>query len=150
MLNYKTISKIIASLFYVGYIPFAPGTFGSLAAFVFVLILKPVSFWLVTLIIICFIAGVICSNIAENEFGQKDSPKIVIDEFTGYLVSVAFLPLTLGYLISAFFLFRFFDILKPIPISNIERHFHGGLGVMLDDIAAGIFINIILQVWRIS
>lgn len=150
MPNYKTISKVIASVFYIGYIPFAPGTFGSLAAFAFVLIIKPDDFWLVTLIIICFIAGVISSHIAENEFEQKDSSKIVIDEFAGYLVSIVFLPLTFDYLISAFFLFRFFDILKPIPIRNIERHFHGGLGVMLDDIAAGIFANIILQVWRIS
>lgn len=150
MPNYKAISKVIASVFYIGYIPFAPGTFGSLAAFVFVLIIKPDSFWLVTIIIICFIAGVISSHIAEKELGQKDSSKIVIDEFAGYLVSIAFLPLTFNYLISAFFLFRFFDILKPIPIRNIERHFHGGLGVMLDDIAAGIFANIILQVWRIS
>lgn len=102
------------------------------------------------LIIICFISGVISSHVADKEFGQKDSSKIVIDEFVGYLVSIAFLPLTFGYLISAFFLFRFFDILKPIPIRNIERRFHGGLGVMLDDIAAGIFTNIILQVWRIS
>ncbi len=149
MLNYKNISKVIATVFFIGYVHFAHGTCGSIAAFLFVLIVKPSNFSLAIIIIISFVAGVISSHIAEKEFGIKDSPKIVIDEFVGYLVSIAFLPLTLGYLISAFFLFRFFDILKPIPIINIQRRFHGGMGIMLDDIAAGIFTNVILQVWRI-
>ncbi len=129
--------------------PYAPGTFGSLAGLVFIWAVKPDDFWQVFIIIACFILGVISSHAAEKEFGLKDSPKIVIDEFVGYLVSIAFLPLTFGYIISAFFLFRFFDILKPFPIRNVERHFKGGLGVMLDDVAAGIFTNLILQFWRI-
>ncbi|MBI3592707.1 MAG: phosphatidylglycerophosphatase A, partial [Nitrospirae bacterium] len=84
----------------------------------------------------------------EKNTGIKDSKHIVIDEFVGYLASVAFLPLTAGYIVAAFFLFRFFDILKPPPIRNVEKKFHGGLGIMLDDLLAGIFTNIILQIWR--
>ncbi len=149
MLNYKEISKVIATVFYIGYIPYAPGTCGSLAAFIVVWVFKPDNLWLVILLISCFTAGVISAYLVEKELEQKDSPKIVIDEFVGYIVSIAFLPLTFGYLISAFVLFRFFDILKPIPIRNIEKHFHGGLAIMLDDVAAGIITNIILQGWRI-
>lgn len=129
--------------------PLAPGTFGSLAGVIFIWAVRPDDFWQVVIIIACFIVGVICSHAAEKEFGQKDSPKIVIDEFVGYLVSIAFLPLAFEYIISAFFLFRFLDILKPSPIRNIQGHFHGGLGVMLDDVAAGVFTNLILQLWRI-
>ncbi|MGE5238696.1 MAG: phosphatidylglycerophosphatase A, partial [Chloroflexota bacterium] len=66
----------------------------------------------------------------------------------GYLVSVSFLPLTPGYLVSAFFLFRLFDILKPFPVGVIERRITGGLGIMLDDIAAGLITNLLLQIWR--
>ena len=141
--------KAVSSVLFIGYIPFAPGTFGTLASLAFVWILRPYILLHVLIIIAIFIIGLISSHYAEREFGQTDSPKIVIDEFTGYLVSTAFLPLTTDYLICAFFLFRFFDILKPIFIKIIERRIHGGLGIMLDDIVAGIFTNIILQVWRL-
>ena len=146
---YKSISKAVASCFYIGYIPLAPGTFGSFAGLVFIWVTKPDYLQQVFIIIAFFILGVISSQLAEKEFGESDSPRIVIDEFVGYLISMAFLPLTLGYMISAFFLFRFFDILKPSPIKIVERHFHGGWGVMLDDVAAGVFTNLILQCWRL-
>lgn len=149
MLGYKSISQIVASCFFIGYIPFAPGTFGSLAGLVFIWLIKPDYLEQVFIIVTLFVIGVVSAQAAEKEFGQKDSPRIVIDEFVGYLVSTAFLPLTVGYMISAFFLFRFFDILKPSPIRIVERHFHGGLGVMLDDVAAGILTNLLLQCWRI-
>lgn len=149
MLNYKVLSKVIATVFYVGYIPYAPGTCGSFIALVLVWILKPDNFLMLILLISLFIMGTISSHFAEKELGQKDSSKIIIDEFVGYLASIAFLPITFGYLISAFFLFRFLDILKPIPIKNIEKHFRGGIGIMLDDIAAGVITNFILQAWRI-
>ncbi len=149
MLGYKSISQIVASCFFIGYIPFAPGTFGSLAGLVFIWLIKPDYLEQVFIIVALFVIGVVSAQAAEKEFGQKDSPRIVIDEFVGYLVSTAFLPLTVGYMISAFFLFRFFDILKPSPIRIVERHFHGGLGVMLDDVAAGILTNLLLQCWRI-
>lgn len=149
MPGYKSISKVIASCFFIGYIPVAPGTFGSLAGLFFIWLLRPDYLQQTFIIIAFFIVGVISSQAAEKEYGQKDSPKIVIDEFVGYLISTAFLPITAGYLISAFFLFRFFDILKPSPIKVVERHFSGGLGIMLDDVAGGIFANLILQCWRI-
>jgi phosphatidylglycerophosphatase A len=143
------LSKIIATVFFIGYIPFAPGTFGSLAGVAFIWTFKPDAFWQVIILVSGFIIGVLSSSMAEKGFKEKDSKHIVIDEFVGYIASVIFLPLTTGYLAAAFFLFRFFDILKPPPIRNLERMFSGGIGVMIDDLAAGVITNIILQVFRL-
>lgn len=110
--------------------------------------LKPGRPFLGLLAAAVFGLGAVTAHIAEGILG-KDSSRIVIDEFAGFLISVFSLPLTPGYLAAAFFLFRFFDILKPPPISNIERTVRGGLGVMLDDAAAGLAANLLLQIWRL-
>lgn len=144
----KLLSKIIATVFFIGYIPFAPGTFGSLAGLIFIWVFKPDTVQQILILTAGFIIGVLSSHIVEKDSGIKDSKHIVIDEFIGYLASIIFLPLTPGYVVAAFFLFRFFDILKPPPIRNLERIFSGGIGVMIDDLLAGIFTNIILQIWR--
>lgn len=145
----RILSKSISTVFFIGYVPFAPGTFGSLAAMLFVWTFKPDIAWQAIILIFCFIIGVKSAHITEQELGGKDNQCIVIDEFVGYLVSIFLLPLNFGYIISAFFLFRFFDILKPPPIRNMEKWLCGGMGIMIDDVAAGIFSNIILQVWRL-
>ncbi|MEW6739920.1 MAG: phosphatidylglycerophosphatase A [Nitrospirota bacterium] len=145
----RFLSKIIATVFFIGYIPFAPGTFGSLAGLAFIWIFKPDFLQQIIILTVGFIFGIASSQIVEKESGTKDSKHIVIDEFVGYMASIIFLPLTIGYTIAAFFLFRFFDILKPPPIRNIERMFSGGIGVMIDDLAAGIITNLILQLWRL-
>lgn len=149
MLNYRGISKIIATLFYIGYTPIAPGTIASLIALLSVWIIKPCNLLLFIMAIILFIVGVICADITERDFKVKDSPKIVIDEFVGYIVSIQFLPLSIGYLLSAFLLFRFFDILKPVPIKRIQQRFDGGFGIMFDDVVAGLLTNLILHGWRL-
>ena len=141
------LSRIIATILFIGYIPFAPGTLGSFAALMFVWLMKPGALLSGVLIFIFFVLGTITSHIAESSLG-RDSGRIVIDEFTGCLISVFLLPITAGYLIAAFFLFRFFDILKPPPIRHIENSVLGGLGVMLDDMAAGLMTNLLLQIWR--
>lgn len=145
----QAFSKIIATVFFVGYVPFAPGTFGSLTALLFVWLLKPGPTAMAATIVAVFITGVLSSHIAEKGLGEKDSRHIVIDEFAGYLAAMAFLPLTPGYMFSAFILFRFFDIVKPSPIRELEKAISGGLGIMLDDMLAGLFTNIILQCWRL-
>lgn len=144
----RFLSKIIATVFFIGYIPLAPGTFGTLAALLFVWIIKPDLTMQIIIAAVGLSAGWASSHFAERYFGEKDSRHIVIDEFNGYIISVISLPLSAGYLLSAFFLFRFFDILKPPPIRNLERMFSGGIGVMIDDVVAGIFTNIILQIFR--
>jgi phosphatidylglycerophosphatase A len=143
------ILKNIATLGFVGYLPVAPGTWGSLVSAVFVAFLDPSSAVQAILIVIGFIIGTISSTVAERVIGQTDSGHIVIDEFIGFLVSVAYLPQTYGYLIAAFFLFRFFDILKPFPIRQAERSLKGGFGIMTDDVLAGIYTNAILQAWKL-
>jgi phosphatidylglycerophosphatase A len=143
----KFLSKIISTVFFIGYIPFASGTFGSLAALLCVWLLKPDRLQLGVLAAALFAVGAAAAHVAEGIFGH-DSGRIVIDEFAGFMISIFSLPLSPGYLIAAFFLFRFFDILKPFPVRNIERAVSGGLGVMLDDAAAGLMTNLVLQLWR--
>ena len=143
------ILKNIATLGFVGYLPVAPGTWGSLAGAVFTAFLNPSSAVQAILIVIGFVIGTISSTVAERVIGQTDSGHIVIDEFIGFFVSVVYLPQTYGYFIAAFFLFRFFDILKPFPIRQAERTLKGGFGIMTDDVLAGIYTNAILQIWKL-
>ena len=147
MTTLKTILNLIATLGFTGYLPYAPGTFGSAFSCFFVLIFKPDDIWLLIMLPLIFLLGLQASQQAENVLG-KDSGHIVIDEFCGYLISVLFIQKTPGYLIAAFVLFRFFDIVKPPPIRKIEETVSGGAGIMLDDILAGVYANICLQVWR--
>lgn len=143
------LSKIIATVFFIGYIPFAPGTFGSLVGLIFIWGFKPDFLQQIVILTVGFIFGIASSQIVEKESEIKDSKHIVIDEFVGYIASITSLPLTIGYIIAAFFLFRFLDILKPPPIKKLEKAFSGGFAVMIDDLVAGIITNLILQLWRV-
>jgi phosphatidylglycerophosphatase A len=126
-------------------VPIAPGTWGSAIGLVFAE-LSDLSLPLSLIVILTgFIIGVVAAGAAEEAIGEQDSGHIVIDEFIGYLVSVCAVSHTHWHLIAAFLLFRVFDILKPFPIGRLERSLSGGLGIMADDIVAGIFANIILQ-----
>lgn len=143
------LSKVIATVFFVGYIPFAPGTFGTLAAFAFIVLIKPSITLHIALTIKFIIIGIIASWHFEKLSGEKDPKHIVIDEFAGYLVSLLYLPMNWKYMIAAFILFRVFDIIKPPPIKKMETMFKGGFGVMADDIGAAIYTNLLLQAWRL-
>jgi len=102
----------------------------------------------VLIIVSCAVVGIIASGVAEEVIGKKDSGHIIIDEFVGMLISVLFIPLTAGYILAGFLLFRLFDIFKPFPIRQIESSLKGGIGIMADDIAAGIAANIFIQAWK--
>jgi phosphatidylglycerophosphatase A len=143
------ILKYIATLGFIGYLPFAPGTFGSLAAFVIFILLKPNIFIHIIILFLIIPIGIISSHYTERLLNDKDSRHIVIDEFCGYLLSVLFIPFSIAYAITAFFLFRFFDILKPFPIRKIGSVLGGGKGIMADDITAALYTNLILQIWKI-
>ena len=144
-----TILKYIATLGFIGYLPFAPGTFGTLAAVFFMVALKPSVLLHIALTVFFIIAGIVSSNKAEKLFGEKDSRHIIIDEFAGYTASLLFLPLSWGYIIAAFVLFRLFDILKPPPLRRLEDFFNGGFGIMADDIGAAVYTNLLLQLWKL-
>ncbi len=149
-MSLRSLLKQIATLWFIGYLPVAPGTWGSFAGLVFVA-LVPVSLpALLGTIVGGTVLGIIAADAAEKAIGQADSGHIIIDEFIGYLVSVVFIPHTYGYLVAAFLLFRFFDILKPFPIRTVEKKLSGGLGVMADDILAGMVTNLVLQIWKMS
>lgn len=139
------LSKLIASVFYIGYLPVAPGSLGSFAALFLYYFIKDNPQHMGVAIIISLILGLLTAGRVETLIGGKDAGEIVIDEFTGMLVSLYLLPASMGYVVSAFLLFRFFDIVKPKPISILEK-LDGSLGIMADDFAAGVYTNLILQV----
>jgi len=138
--------KILATGFGVGYSPVAPGTAGTLVAIPIYYFLSdiPSPLYEITLMGFFFLSVWISEN-AEAFFGKKDDPRIVIDEVMGFLITMLWLPKTILFIILGFFLFRFFDILKPFPIRQWERKLKGGIGVVLDDVMAGIYANIILH-----
>ena len=139
----------IATIGFLGYVPYAPGTIGSLFALALFLLTDLPLYAHFSVIIIGALLGIYASSAAEKILNEKDSKKIIIDEFIGFYVSVFYLPKTFGFAIAAFLLFRFFDILKPLFISKLEKTLSNGLGVMADDILAGIYTNIVLQIWLV-
>lgn len=141
--------KYFATLGFIGYLPVAPGTFGSLTAMLFFGLLKPSLSVHIFLLSAIILSGTIASHRAAKITEEKDSRHIVIDEFAGYAASVIFIPASIQYYTAAFFLFRFFDILKPPPLRKIERILPGGIGIMADDLLAGIYTNIVLHVWML-
>ena len=142
----KHFFLILATGFGVGYSPIAPGTLGTLIAIPIYFFLSEITspLYEITLIGFFFLSVWISEN-AERFFAKKDDQRIVIDEIVGFLISMLWVPKTLPFIIMGFFLFRFFDILKPFPIRRFEKLFKGGFGVVLDDVLAGVYANIVLQ-----
>ena len=122
-----------------------PGTCGSLLIFILVWFFIPQNFYLLGgIAILAFFVSLWSGTGAETVFG-KDNRKIVIDEGSGMLVSFLFLPKRFFLYILAFVIFRALDIIKPPPAKECEK-LDGGLGITLDDVVAGIYTNLILQV----
>jgi len=130
-----------------GYLPLIPGTWGTLAGIPICLLFN-LGGW------VCYVSGTVvlsavsvwAAGRADQIFAVHDSPRVVIDEICGFLVTMAFVPpglLTIGL---GFALFRFFDIVKPFPVGYVDRNVPGGWGVMLDDLTAGVYANLSLQV----
>lgn len=136
---------MIASIFYVGYLPVAPGTLGSLAAVLLYYFICRNAIMMSAVILVIIILGFVTSGRVEKIFQEKDPGEIVIDEFAGMLISLYRIPPAMGYVVTGFLLFRFFDIVKPKPIRDLEK-LKGSMGIMSDDIIAGVYTNIILQV----
>jgi len=146
--NKLLIWKLVASGFGLGYSSIAPGTMGALGALVpAILILKfapAANYWLLSLVLIFTILGVIGANKLRYLWG-KDPSKIVVDEMVGMWISLLWVGSNWATIVAAFILFRFFDIVKPFGIRRSEQ-LSGGQGVMVDDILAGIYTNLILQI----
>lgn len=129
-----------------GLLPWAPGTWGTLAAVPLYLLLAglPIGLYL-ALVALLFLIGIWACDRTGRDLGVPDHGAIVWDEIVGYLVAMAGLPLHWGWVLAGFALFRVFDILKPWPIGWMDRHVSGGAGVMLDDVVAGVFTLAVLH-----
>lgn len=141
------VAEIVSTWFYVGKIRWAPGTLGTLATIPFVIVFQmmgSIGYIAVTFLIVFL--GIFLSDIYEKSKGDHDLSEIVIDEVAGYMIAMTLLPMTWQALTLSFLIFRFFDIFKPFPIGWLDRKINGGLGVMVDDIAAGVITNVILQI----
>ena len=148
-LNQKVLSSPVHFLafgFGSGLAPFAPGTFGTLAAIPLYLLMQGLSLpiYLVITAIVCIVGVWICGKSSEK-LGVHDHSGIVWDEFAGYFVTMIAAPIGWLWVIIGFALFRLFDIWKPWPISVLDKQVHGGLGIMVDDILAGVFALVCLQ-----
>ena len=154
----KIFTKLFVSIFFVGYIKFAPGTWGSLVALLILFpIVKftPLSFGgLIIIFIILFFISNLCINYFSNFTNSKDSKHIVIDELLGIFSILIFYDLIFIYndfitLVLIFFIFRLFDIIKIFPANYIDKNLKNGYGVIMDDIVAGIYTILTLMILNV-
>ncbi|HZL96965.1 MAG TPA: phosphatidylglycerophosphatase A [Vicinamibacterales bacterium] len=140
------LGLFIATCGYLGYVPVAPGTFGSAAGLVVLAAVR----WSgspaleLAVIILLFAVGVWSANAAERHFAGVDPAPVILDEVVGMLITLAFLPVNLTGAVVGFLLFRLFDVVKPWPANRFEA-LHGGFGVMADDAMAGVYGNVAMR-----
>ena len=140
------LARLIATGFFTGYAPVAPGTAGSiLGLFLYWLIPDSETHIFIFITVTCFFLGVWAATAIENESGIKDNQIIVIDEIIGVFITCLYLDKSWVWLVAACLLFRFFDILKPYPAKKLEK-LPSGWGVMMDDVAAAVYSFICLRI----
>ena len=136
----------VATCGYLGYVPIAPGTFGSAAGLVAFAAVR----WTgsaaieIALIVLLLVIGVWSGNVAEKHFGGVDPAPVILDEVAGMLITLALIPVNPTGALVGFFLFRLFDVIKPWPANRCEA-LPGGLGVMADDAMAAVYGNLALR-----
>jgi len=141
-----------ASMMYLGYFPFASGTLGSAVTVLgiwfihqkyplFFTAANMVYYWGAMIAVVA--ASILLSNKSKEVFGSDDPPQIVIDELAGQFITFFLIPISIQTLVAGFVLFRFFDIVKPFPVYKMEE-LDDGLGVVMDDVVAGVYANISL------
>jgi phosphatidylglycerophosphatase A len=143
------LQKALASMLFIGYFPWASGTIGSAvtagALWWFFCrtnaAVPALDWWLLALAVTAF--SMIVSSRPREVFGSDDPKEVIIDECAGQVISFLFVPLSIKTLVLGFFLFRFFDIVKPFPVHRMES-LEGGLGITMDDVMAGVLTNITL------
>jgi len=148
----KKFILFLATGFGVGYSPIMPGTMGTIVAVLLFLFASMNVYIFYSTLLLLLIISVPLSGAAEKIIGQKDPASVVIDEIVGYFVAMVGLQITWGqpfwnykYLILGFVIFRIFDIVKPWPIKQLQD-LKGGWGIVIDDVVAGIFTRILLQI----
>ena len=139
----KRLAMMVATCGGVGYVPWAPGTFGSAVGLVLLWGVRsnPSVVLELAVLAVVVVAGVWSASIAERQAGRVDPGIVVIDEVAGMLITLAFIPLTITTVIVGFFVFRALDIFKPWPAGPAER-WPGGFGIMSDDLIVGLYGNL--------
>lgn len=142
----RNFLKLLATFFGVGLSPKAPGTVATIATIPLVILLNYLGvFFYMAAIILLLPVGILAAEVYEQDKGGHDHKEIVIDEVLGFLIAMVWLPLTWQAILIGFVLFRLLDITKPLFIGYLDKKIQGGLGVMVDDVAAGIVVSIIMQ-----
>ncbi|OGP23676.1 MAG: hypothetical protein A2067_00225 [Deltaproteobacteria bacterium GWB2_42_7] len=145
----QKLATFLATGLYVGYSPYAPGTAGSLLGIIIFYFLSSTNPLLYGIILFfSCVAAIWIVSVAKASFSTKDPSPIVCDEVVGYMVSVFLIPFSIFNAIILFLLFRFFDIVKPFPIRAIDKKIENSFGIVLDDIAAGIYANALFHLLR--
>lgn len=148
----SSFSWLIATFFGVGYAWPGPGTYASaVTVLLWVAALRnfPAAWRLpaaITAAIVITLGGILVSSVVERDSGRKDPGFVVIDEVAGQMIALIGVPLNWKYLLASFILFRSFDIVKPFPLRRLEK-FPGGVGIMMDDVGAGLYALALVQVW---
>ena len=141
--NYNKISHVLATCFGVGSIPFAPGTWRSLFAVLLIYNITFLQEWItLSSVLIVAFSWWVCVEVHKET--KSDSSEIVIDEFAGMFVACMFINHDFISLVFAFLFFRFFDIVKPWPISWVDKNIKNGPGILIDDLLAGLFAGILM------
>ena len=138
------LALAVATVGGVGYVPVAPGTFGSAAGLLVWWLIGPSVALQAIAIAVIFVAGVWSGSVCEGHFCTTDPGHVVIDEVAGMLITLFLNPVGWGGALLAFFLFRLADVVKPYPANRFEQ-LHGGLGVMADDCMAAVYANLALR-----
>ena len=138
-------AKTIATFFGIGYFPVAPGTVATAAGAGLAFMLSGHGWAYVAVTAAVLAAGIPLCGHVEKTLGQKDPGIVVLDEVVGILIAMAGLPMTWAVVISVFFLFRAFDMFKIYPVNKCEA-LPGGWGIMLDDVMAGVYANLVMHI----
>jgi phosphatidylglycerophosphatase A len=129
----------------------APGTAGTLAAMVLYPLLQPLPLgWYLVLLLVCGLVGIWACGKTEQALGIRDPSAVVWDEFVGYWMTMVAAPSGWRWMLAGFLVFRFFDILKPWPIRELDLRVQGGMGIMLDDCVAGLCAWVVMQGLRLA
>jgi phosphatidylglycerophosphatase A len=140
------LATLVATAGYVGFVPVAPGTFGSAVGLVVYAAVRMTGSWAVegVVLALALVTGIWAAEAVERRLGKDPGP-VVIDEVVGMLVTLAFLDVNVTGAIVGFFIFRVLDVIKPPPAARLEN-LHGGPGIMFDDVMAGIYGHIVMRV----
>ena len=137
---FRNLPQFLAFGFGSGLSPKAPGTIGTLAAVPLYWLISGLDLWLYTAVVLAALfLGIYLCGVASRQLNVHDHPGIVWDEFVGLWITMWAVPVTLPWLLAGFVVFRIFDIAKPWPISLLDRSVSGGMGIMIDDVVAGLF-----------